>query len=88
MHCPVDQATLVPSERHGIEIDYCPECRGVWLDRNELDAIIHRSGMWGGDPVFGNHRTPSAPPAAHTRAKAEHRKRRKDFLTDLFELGG
>jgi Zn-finger nucleic acid-binding protein len=43
MKCPVDNATLVMSDRQGIEIDYCPECRGVWLDRGELDKIISRS---------------------------------------------
>ena len=43
MGCPVDGTTLVMSERSGIEIDYCPTCRGVWLDRGELDKIIERS---------------------------------------------
>ena len=43
MACPVDGATLVMSERSGIEIDYCPTCRGVWLDRGELDKIIERN---------------------------------------------
>jgi uncharacterized protein len=43
MKCPVDGATLVMSERQNIEIDYCPECRGVWLDRGELDKIIERA---------------------------------------------
>ena len=43
MACPVDGATLTMSERSGIEIDYCPTCRGVWLDRGELDKIIERS---------------------------------------------
>jgi Zn-finger nucleic acid-binding protein len=43
MSCPVDGATLVMSERSGIEIDYCPTCRGVWLDRGELDKIIERN---------------------------------------------
>jgi Zn-finger nucleic acid-binding protein len=43
MLCPIDQTTLVISERQGIEIDYCPKCRGVWLDRGELDKIIERS---------------------------------------------
>ena len=42
MKCPIDSATLVMSERSGVEIDYCPECRGVWLDRGELDKIIAR----------------------------------------------
>ena len=43
MQCPVDGATLLLSERQGIEIDYCPQCRGVWLDRGELDKLIDRS---------------------------------------------
>jgi Zn-finger nucleic acid-binding protein len=43
MKCPTDSATLVMSERAGIEIDYCPECRGVWLDRGELDKILERA---------------------------------------------
>jgi uncharacterized protein len=41
--CPVCKVALVMSERQGIEIDYCPQCRGVWLDRGELDKIIERS---------------------------------------------
>ena len=43
MQCPTDGATLVMSERSGIEIDYCPDCRGIWLDRGELDKLIDRS---------------------------------------------
>ncbi len=44
MQCPVDGTALVIAERSGVEIDYCPSCRGVWLDRGELDKIIDRSG--------------------------------------------
>lgn len=43
MLCPIDNTELVMSDRQGIEIDYCPKCRGVWLDRGELDKIIERS---------------------------------------------
>ena len=43
MKCPNDSTTLVMSERGGVEIDYCPECRGVWLDRGELDKIVDRA---------------------------------------------
>lgn len=43
MNCPTDGTTLLMSERQGIEIDYCPECRGVWLDRGELDKILERT---------------------------------------------
>ena len=45
MQCPSDQAVLQMTERHGIEIDYCPTCRGVWLDRGELDKIIEKAGV-------------------------------------------
>ncbi|MES2093534.1 MAG: zf-TFIIB domain-containing protein [Actinomycetota bacterium] len=45
MKCPIDGAVLVLSDRSGIEIDYCPECRGVWLDRGELDKIIERASI-------------------------------------------
>jgi uncharacterized protein len=42
MNCPNDGTVLLMSERSGVEIDYCPSCRGVWLDRGELDRIIER----------------------------------------------
>ena len=57
MQCPTDGTTLVMSERSGIEIDYCPQCRGVWLDRGELDKIIERAageqpgGAWTNPPA-------------------------------------
>jgi Zn-finger nucleic acid-binding protein len=54
MACPVDGTTLVMSERSGIEIDYCPQCRGVWLDRGELDKIIEKSAA--------DHAPPPPPP--------------------------
>ncbi len=43
MECPIDKSTLQMTERAGVEIDYCPKCRGVWLDRGELDKIIEKS---------------------------------------------
>jgi Zn-finger nucleic acid-binding protein len=47
MQCPIDQTDLVMTDRQGVEIDYCPKCRGVWLDRGELDKIIDRSASSG-----------------------------------------
>ena len=55
MQCPIDGATLVMSERQGIEIDYCPQCRGVWLDRGEIDKIVERSV---GAPQPGGYQQP------------------------------
>ena len=45
MKCPNCNVNLVMTERSGVEIDYCPECRGIWLDRGELDKIIERSSQ-------------------------------------------
>lgn len=56
MRCPVDNETLIMADRNGVEIDYCPKCRGVWLDRGELDKIIERAA--------GPLSAPPAPPAA------------------------
>ena len=44
MNCPHCNVALAMTERSGVEIDYCPQCRGVWLDRGELDKIIERAG--------------------------------------------
>jgi Zn-finger nucleic acid-binding protein len=51
--CPIDASTLVMSNREGIEIDYCPQCRGVWLDRGELDKIVERSTSTQSEPIYG-----------------------------------
>jgi Zn-finger nucleic acid-binding protein len=62
MDCPVcKNVQLVMSERQGIEIDYCPNCRGVWLDRGELDKIIERSVV--GTPAAAQ--APQVPPPQH-----------------------
>ena len=57
MKCPTCDVALLMTDRQGIEIDYCPQCRGVWLDRGELDKIIERNVDAPGAPA-------SAPPAA------------------------
>ena len=85
MACPACRTPLAMSERQGIEIDYCPACRGVWLDRGELDKIVERSTA--GAPATG------CGPAPHTHAprhqdhddRRHHGKRRKSFLEELFD---
>lgn len=59
MKCPVDSIDLIMSERSGVEIDYCPQCRGVWLDRGELDKIIDRAAEVMGPAAAA---APVAPP--------------------------
>jgi Zn-finger nucleic acid-binding protein len=89
MACPVDGTTLVMSERQGIEIDYCPACRGIWLDRGELDKILDRSsGTDQRDAPAPQHQPQGQPwggqpPQQHYGHKPH--KRRKSFLEELFD---
>lgn len=95
MQCPVCHVPLAMSDRQGIEIDYCPQCRGIWLDCGELDKIIERSAA----PA-----QPAAQPAAHPAPPPQQpwggqpqqhyghgydprykQKRRKSFLEELFD---
>src|SRR3546814_9278218 len=85
--CPTCRVDLVMSERQGIEIDYCPQCRGVWLDRGELDKIIERSvGDDSARPLSGV-RLGISEDRGHGRKhgyEREHKGRRKGFLSELF----
>jgi len=92
MNCPVcKESSLVISERQGVEIDYCPKCRGVWLDRGELDKIIERSSE-----VFDNDRPKSFNDKRYDEKKYYNDKKydddyykknkRKSFLNDLFDF--
>lgn len=92
MPCPVCNVALVMSDRQGVEIDYCPQCRGVWLDRGELDKIIERSAA-----EHAPAPTRAAPPPqqpgyqqqpAYQQQGYGHgypHKRKKSFLEDLFD---
>lgn len=68
MLCPTDGATLLMTERQGVEIDYCPTCRGVWLDRGELDKIVERAAVeLAGSSSDADVPPPSPPPAPSYR---------------------
>ena len=100
MQCPVDGTTLAMTDRQGVEIDYCPQCRGVWLDRGELDKLIER----------GEASAASAPPPRERDRDFEreperrhrddddddrhlggfgggHKRKKKGFLSEMFEFG-
>jgi Zn-finger nucleic acid-binding protein len=100
MQCPIDQTELRLAERHGVEIDYCPRCRGVWLDRGQLDKILEREAAdlatdrvrRAAVPGFGPQRAYDH--RDHDRdddhAWDEHRGRRRrrgGWLSDVFEFG-
>jgi Zn-finger nucleic acid-binding protein len=89
MQCPIDKVDLVMTERSGIEVDYCPKCRGVWLDRGELDKIIERAGS---APAIqpeerrgGDQRYEQRGERYESRDKPYHKKR-KSFLDDIFDF--
>lgn len=85
MLCPVCSASLVMSERQGVEIDYCPQCRGVWLDRGELDKIIERSGRDYAPPPPSYRPDRASPQGDYGHGQRGYPKRRKSFLEELFD---
>lgn len=87
MNCPICNIPLTMSERQGVEIDYCSKCRGVWLDRGELEKIIERSTsetpsrpyperQGGHDQHYDKHRDDHY---------GDHHKRKRSFLHELFD---
>ncbi len=91
MKCPscTTDVNLLITERQGVEIDYCPECRGVWLDRGELDKIIERSMVVSGGSAFGE-RSRGHGDYEHDERGYEHghhsqHGRKRSWLGDLFD---
>ena len=94
MQCPLCHIPLQMSVRQEVEIDYCPQCRGVWLDRGELDKIIERSlaqdGGRGRQQAL--HSPGHSPRESDVRPQSHHdvghyrQHKRKSFLSDLFDF--
>ena len=90
MKCPVDGTLLAISERRGVEIDYCPQCRGVWLDRGELDKLIERAADEVPEPPrYEREREPEREHRGYQppRPDPHYRKKKKSFLSEFFEFG-
>ena len=80
MKCPVcKDVTLLMSERRGVEIDYCPECRGIWLDRGELEKIMEKEDSYINKEVKKE--------AKHYEEKPRKQKR-ESFMSEIFEMFG
>ena len=80
MKCPVcKDVTLLMSERRGVEIDYCPECRGIWLDRGELEKIMEKEDAYIKKEVKEESR--------HYEEKPRKQKR-ESFMSEIFEMFG
>ncbi len=91
MKCPIcTDMHLIMSDRHGIEIDYCPQCRGVWLDRDELEKLIDRSATAVIADAPPRHRST----CKHTEQEKLHgyskegygQKNKKDLIGELFNF--
>jgi uncharacterized protein len=95
MNCPVCNVTLTMTDRQGVEIDYCQKCRGVWLDRGELDKIIERS--MGSQPQYSSEPRYEKPrEQQHYKKDDDHykkdddhyykKKKKESFLGNLFDF--
>ncbi|MBA1148038.1 zf-TFIIB domain-containing protein [Ectothiorhodospiraceae bacterium WFHF3C12] len=80
MQCPVCDVTLQMTDRQGIEIDYCPQCRGIWLDRGELDKLIERSMQ-----EAGGAQAPRTQPDHRGHHQGKHPKK-KSLLKELLDF--
>ena len=101
MKCPKCDVALMMTERQNVEVDYCPNCRGVWLDRGELDKVIERSAAFEaqqqpasapGQPAPQQPYPPQAHPhdpryhRDHYSGKPYYNKKRKSFLSEIFDF--
>ncbi|MEO0669199.1 MAG: zf-TFIIB domain-containing protein [Pseudomonadota bacterium] len=92
MQCPIDGTALVIADRNGVEIDYCPRCRGVWLDRGELDKIIERSAAYTPPPPRQQMQAEPEYYEEETYSEGPRRKKKKrrggfaDMLDDIFDF--
>ena len=85
MKCPVDGTDLAMTDRQGVEIDYCPKCRGVWLDRGELDKILERTS----DVAVQQPSAPSYRPQqghSHSDRHDSRSRKKKSLLGELFDF--
>ena len=95
MNCPVDGSELRMTERQGIEIDYCPQCRGIWLDRGELDKVLERSAQPAyrdepervAAPQYRDERDRYDDDRSYQGQEYGRKRKRGSFLEDLLDFG-
>ena len=87
MKCPNCNETLVMADRQGVEIDYCPKCRGVWLDKGELDKLLERSASYNykDDRDFDDRKHYPPQGGQYNDPHYKHKKK-KGFLGDFFDF--
>ncbi len=90
MKCPsCPDTTLVMTDRQGVEIDYCPACRGIWLDRGELDKILERAAVAFAPPppppMSKSYKQPDFEDSNYRDGQRYHRDRKKSWLNEIFD---
>ena len=86
MKCPNCNETLVMADRQGVDVDYCPDCRGVWLDRGELDKIIERTSGYTSGESTGHYPDDQYRQQNHYNDQYYKQKKKKGFLSDFFDF--
>uniref|UniRef100_A0A7V2ZMM7 Transcription factor zinc-finger domain-containing protein n=1 Tax=Ignavibacterium album TaxID=591197 RepID=A0A7V2ZMM7_9BACT len=87
MTCPICKVDLLISDKHGIEIDYCPKCRGIWLDRGELDKIIERANEYENSLKARDRSNEFKGEEFYKYKDPNYKKyKRKSFFDDLFDF--
>lgn len=90
MKCPNCDETLLMTERHTVSIDYCPKCRGVWLDKGELDKLLDQAGRRNeGNSSMNQNNDPQyyTGKGAHSDSKySPHGRKKRSFLSDFFDF--
>ena len=94
MKCPVcKDVTLLMSEKKGVEIDYCPECRGIWLDRGELEKLIEKEEIY--NKEHDEHKRESKAyrddkydDKYYKNDKYPHKRKKESFIGEIFDIFG
>lgn len=86
MKCPNCNETLVMTDRQGVEIDYCPNCRGVWLDKGELDKIVERSAQYEAGFRRDEGESRYYDKDDYKRQQSYPHKKKRGFLGDMFDF--
>ncbi|HEY9561296.1 MAG TPA: zf-TFIIB domain-containing protein [Anseongella sp.] len=84
MNCPSCNETLLMTDKNGVEVDYCPKCRGIWLDRGELDKILERSADHYSKKE--NYVSDSTRYDDDRQGHRPYKKKKKSFLDDFFDF--
>ena len=85
MLCPACKVDLLMTERQGVEIDYCPKCRGVWLDRGELDKILERSRQDAASERPAQDAASRGVRSEESDPRDPEKRRKKSFFENLFD---